>query len=490
MSATGRTIRLEQELRREISSITDAQVRELVRAWVIAWDEIAPDLTKVLLEMLVAGEDITRSELLRSERLRKVLIQIAAALDLLTEDAGLIITGTLRDVIDLAGGAQAAIIDSQLPPGADQLVDLAKWSRVDHRQIEAIVRRSTEEITSRLRPLSDQAQIAVRRELVRGVAAGSNPKVIASRIVARAEKQFNGGLSRALTIARTETLDAHRAAAQLGQAEHADVLAGWEWIATLGPRTCPACWGQHGTMHELTEPGPLGHQNCRCARLPVVKPWAELGFPTIEEPLSMFPDADLAFGALSKAEQVAILGQRGWDAWKAGEFPRSQWAVRRSAIGWRDSFVPAKPPKVDPVPRPRIRPLPGKPEKGRIIRPPAGTKVHQHELDTAGRLASLGYDVEFLPNPHDVKSADMIVLGMEWEAKSPTGVGPSVIVDNLRRAAAQSDRAILDLVRTKLTLEEALKQIESYWKRPRGSNPLEAIWVLPHDVTQHFTLER
>lgn len=489
MPATGRTVRLEQELRREIASITDAQVRDLVRAWVIAWDEISPDLTAVLVEMLTSGEEITRAQMLRSERLRKVLEEIATALDTLFAGTRVTVTGSLRDVIDAAGGAQASIIDSQLPPKAHQLVDLDAWSRVDARQIDAIVRRSTEEVTSRTRPLATQSLLAVRRELVRGVAAGSNPRVIASRIVARAERKFNGGLARALTIARTETLDAYRAAAQAGQEQHADVLAGWEWVASLGPRTCPACWGMNGTVHELTEPGPLGHQNCRCARVPVVKPWAELGFPNLAEPPKMTPDADIAFAALTKAEQVTVLGQRGWDAWKAGLFPRRDWAVRRTAIGWRDSFVPAKPPRVPDVVRARVQPPEGKPDRGQIVRP-EGLKLHQHELDTGRRLTSLGYDVEYLPNPHDVKSADMIVLGSIWEAKSPTGVGPSVIIDNLRRASAQADRAILDLARTSLTLDEALAQIEKYWKRPRGSNPLEAIWVLPHDVTQHFTLER
>lgn len=343
MAVTRKTLRLEQDLRVEIAKITDRHVRDMVAAWATAWDEVAPDLTAVLLEMLTAGPEVTRSQLLKSVRLRKVLGVIADELDGLIKDAGVTATGSLRDVIDMTGGAQASILDSQLPAGSG-LVDLDAWSRVDEKQIAAIVKRSTQKITAASRPLSAQAQAAVRRELIRGVASGSNPRETARKIVARAEGGFNGGLSRALTIARTETLDAHRAAAQLAQAEHTDVLAGWEWLATLGPRTCPACWGMNGTIHDLKEPGPLGHQNCRCSRLPVTKAWSKLGLKG-KEPAPVHVSTESAFGAMSKADQVKVLGPKGWDAWQAGKFPPSQWATRRKTPGWRDSYVPAKPPK-------------------------------------------------------------------------------------------------------------------------------------------------
>ncbi|GAB2762490.1 phage minor head protein [Nocardioides pakistanensis] len=344
MAITRRTLRLEQELRDELATVTDAQARHLVRAWATAWDEVAPDLTAVLLDMLVAGDRVTRTQLLRSTRLRKALAVIADHLDTLATDAGVRITSDLQAVIDAAGGAQASVIDSQLPPNAPELVDLDAWSKVDERQITAIVERSTEQITARTKPLSAEAYDAVRRELIRGVTSGSNPRETARRIVARAEGGFNGGLTRALVISRTETLDAHRAAAAVGQAQHTDVLAGWVWTAALSARTCPACFAQHGTTHPLTEPGPLGHQQCRCSRVPVTRSWADLGFPELEEPESLLPDAEAYFDGLPAADQKTILGTRRYDAWVAGEFPMSSWAVRRTTPGWRDSYVVAPAP--------------------------------------------------------------------------------------------------------------------------------------------------
>lgn len=344
MAITPTTLRLQNRLEADLAAVTDAQIRDLTRAWAEAWDEISPDLTATLLELLTAGDDISRGQMLRSTRLRNALAVIADQLQALAAAAGVRIIGDLDEVVDRAGSAQASIVDSQLPPGAAQLVELDTWSRVDDRQIAAIVRRSTQQITSLAKPLSREASAAVRRELIRGVAAGTNPRETAAQMVARAEKAFNGGLTRAMVIARTETLDAHRAAAALGQEPHADVLAGWVWTASMSARTCQACFGMNGQQFPITTPGPEGHQQCRCTRVPVTKTWKQLGFD-IEEPPSVLPDSAEFFDGLGAAEQRAILGRAGYDAWKAGRFPMDRWAVKRSTPGWRDSYVSAKPPK-------------------------------------------------------------------------------------------------------------------------------------------------
>lgn len=344
MPVTDRTLALQRQIDDAVDRIVDTHTRELVRAWADAWDEVAPDLTATLLDMLTAGDRVTRTQLLRSTRLRKVLAVIADRLEQLGRDAGVRIIGDLQGIIDTAGSAQASVIDSQIPPGSGLLDDLDTWSRVDQAQIDAIVRRSTEQITALTRPLADEAYQIVRRELIRGVAAGSNPRATAARMVRRAETAgFNLSLNRALTIARTETLDAHRAAAQLGQAQHTDVLQGWMWVAALSERTCPACLAMNGTVHDLTEPGPLGHQQCRCARVPTVKPWSELGIDGIDEPPSLVPDSAAFFESLTAAQQKTILGTTRYDAWVAGRFPMNQWATRRTTPGWRDSYVVGSP---------------------------------------------------------------------------------------------------------------------------------------------------
>lgn len=346
MAITAKTRRLANELRAELVRVTDGHQRAMLDAWVRAWDEVAPDLRDTLEQIIreAKGGAVSHGALLRNARLRRSLAHIADRLDRLTRDAGVQVTGDLRGLIDAAGEAQAAIIASQLPGVGQDLVDLDAWSRVDTRQIDAIVRRTTEQITAAHYPISERAYAAVQRELTRGIASGANPRVTARRMVARAEGPFNGGLGRALTIARTETLDAYREASRLSQVEHADVLDGWQWQASLGKRTCPACLSMSGQVFPLSTPGPEGHQNCRCARLPVVKSWRDLGFD-VDEPESVLPSSSDYFEGLTAAEQRDILGDTGYDAWKRGDWPMSQWAVKRETPGWRDSYVVARPPR-------------------------------------------------------------------------------------------------------------------------------------------------
>lgn len=341
MAVTDRTMRIVQDLRLQLDRVVDTQTSDLVRAWAIAWDEVSPDLQAALAELLATpGDRITRAQMLRSRRLMQSLAIIADRLETLADEAGVRITGDLQDVIDTAGTAQAAIIDSQLPPGSG-LVNLQGWDRVDPRQLDAIVTRSTERIVSRLQPLSEDVMNVVRRELVRGVAAGSNPRETARRMVQRVEGHVNGrwGLTRALVISRTETLDAHRAAARVAQMQdaHADVLAEWEWVCQLDSRSCPACWSMHGTRFPLEAPGPEDHPQGRCARLPRTKSWADLGFD-IEEPPDLLPDAEQRFTELAADEQRTILGPRRFEAWQAGDYPMGGWATRRENPDWRPSY--------------------------------------------------------------------------------------------------------------------------------------------------------
>ncbi len=344
MAVTATTVRLANRLRRDLLKITDQQTRDLVAAWARAWDEVAGDLEVAMLDLAAGAQDdrITPAQILRSHRLRYSLDAIARRLTALADEAGVRIVGDLRAVIDAAGEAQAEIIDSQLPKSARDA--LTGWDRVDARQLDAIVQRTTEQIASGLWPLSAEAQGVIRRELVRGLAAGTNPRATAARMMARAEGGFNGGLTRALTIARTETLDAHRAAAALAHGQNTDVLKGWVWMCSLSSRTCPACLARNGTEHPLDEPGPEDHQNGRCTRVPLTKSWRDLGID-LDEPKSVLPDSRAWFGEQPAATQQQILGPARYAAWKAGDFPMDQWATRKANPDWRPSYVTSPVPK-------------------------------------------------------------------------------------------------------------------------------------------------
>lgn len=343
MAYTPHTRRIVARLRADLAHVTDQQTRDLVRAWVAAWNEVAPDLNATLLDMLVAGDRISRVALMRSERLRKVLTLVAFHLQELSDQAQVRILGDLERVIDIAGSAQASIIDSQLPAGSTHLIDLQDWTRVDDRALSAIVHQSTQQITSTMRPLSADATRATRLELLRGYAAGQTPRATAARIVARTEGRFNGGLTRALAIARTEMLDASRAGAHLGRMQNADVLRGWSWHCELSPRSCPACISMDGQVFPLDVPGPDDHVNGRCTAVPETKTWAELGID-LPEPTPIRQDAGDWFAEQPATVQKQILGPSRYEAWKAGDYPMQEWAHTVANPDWRSSVQVTKPP--------------------------------------------------------------------------------------------------------------------------------------------------
>ena len=86
-----------------------------------------------------------------------------------------------------------------------------------------------------------------------------------------------------------------------------------------------------------------------------------------------------------------------------------------------------------------------------------------HELETAGFLANLGYDIDFI-SPSQIKGAktpDIKMMGLEWEIKSPISDGKRSIEHAMRSALRQSENIIFDLRRSKISTERALSKIKS-----------------------------
>lgn len=343
MAVSKRTLRLLAGMRIQIGKTVDAATEEVARAWGAAWNEVAPEWQAAIDELIRMGNDgkwPTRMQVLRAERAARALEVTKAALDDLATNSGVTVTRTLPDVVALTETIHRQLIASQYPAQAGSQATLtASFARVDSKAAAAIVKRSTQRITALHRPLSAEATQAMKSSLIRGVLIGENPNRAASRMIARVKGDFDGGLVRAKVIARTEILDAHREAGLASDKANADVLQGWQWIAELDARTCPSCWVQHGSIHDLDEAGPLDHQQGRCARLPATKPWRDLGFD-LDEPASLLPDAEQTFRAMPRDDQLAVMGKARLDLLDKGQVSWADLSTRRTTAGWRDSFAP------------------------------------------------------------------------------------------------------------------------------------------------------
>lgn len=348
MAHTRETLRLAGDLRIVIDAHVDQATRDLVQAWSRAWQNLVLDwglAYRPLIAAHRAGTKATRAEIMRARRTTNALIATRRALTDLAEQAHLRILQPVDTIVAQAAAGQNLMVASQLPPGQAAIRVRDSLARVDQKQLEAIVLRTTQQVTTLATALEPLGMQAINAELVRGIALGLNPRKVARSMVTAAdlvdnmERAFHLPLNRAMVIARTEMLDAHRAGAAAGQAANADVLQGWQWGAQLDSRTCPSCWGRHGSMHSLSEPGPLDHQQGRCARIPVLKSWSDLGFD-MDEPASVLPDAQKAFAALSKADQLKIMGPERLAALQSGDLSWEGLSTRRRTPGWRDSYAP------------------------------------------------------------------------------------------------------------------------------------------------------
>jgi hypothetical protein len=318
-------------------------VRDLTAAWVQAWDTLSDQWRQAIADVVAAYVDTgvwpAPWRLARIERLYAAQQATGQALAALAAGANTTAGLGATEVVAATAAAEPAIMASQLPANLAAAALETYAARIAPSALESIAVRARQQIHAGTWPLSSDAIEAMRRALITGVATGTHPTRAAADMVRQVEGAFNGGLARAINISRTEMLDAYRQASAAVHAANADVLDGWTWIATLDRRTCSGCWGMHGTHHPLDQAGPLDHQQGRCARMPKVKSWAELGIPGVEGE-DLTPDAERVFAALPDDDQLAVMGPGRLALLTAGRVQWADLAVRRDTQAWRPSYVP------------------------------------------------------------------------------------------------------------------------------------------------------
>lgn len=336
MAVTSQTIAATLQMRAELEKYVIESELRLAKMWSTAWREVADEYALAvadLVDMAEKGDWPTRTQVLRAQRVDNAL---KVTLDQMSDLVPASATAMQDNLATITASAQhwsERIVRSQLPThGISQT-----WSRVDVGAMDAIVKRSTGRIHSLTMPLTRDMESRMKAVLIRGVAVGENPRTTARQMLRRCEQVFAGGRARALNIARTEILDAHRAAALRSRAVNSDVIGGWRWMCTLSGRTCPACLSQHGSRHDAKEPGPLGHQQCRCTGLPVTKTWRQLGID-LDEPPDTFPDARQWFNDQPRETQLRIMGPQRLAKFNSGELGWDDMATRKSTPGWRDAY--------------------------------------------------------------------------------------------------------------------------------------------------------
>ncbi len=335
MAVTARTLRLAREVRKILTGLLDSLTRTLTAGWAKAWDRLAGRFAVAVKGLLATngGKWPSRRQVNQSPELNDVLAAAAAEHDELVDLLRTRGSAAATKAARAASAAQSGLIDSQLPSGHNLRV-----GQVSDGALDAIANRTARRITTLSGHITRDVIAAIRDELVRGIRSGDSPEEVARLILSRAEARWSGGLGRAATIAHTEVADSFRQASMIAQLAARDVLRGWTWICQLRPNSCGACWAMHGSEHPLDEPGPDDHPNGKCTRGPLTKTWKELGFDFPETP-SLLPDAQTAFAALSRSQQLAVMGPTRLDLLDRGEISWADLATRRENPGWRPSIT-------------------------------------------------------------------------------------------------------------------------------------------------------
>ena len=326
--------------RREVAranAVVNETTRQLARAWASGWDEIVDVWDTAMIDLVTNpenGEWPSRLQIVRNAKAQKALELTANKLEQLAAEGTLTVSDSVPKMVQAGAETQKKLVTQQLPPKS-----AVTWTRLDPVAIDWIVQRSTEQIESQFWVLTSEMQAVMKQTLIRGSLIGDSPYEVAELMVDRLNGNFNGGLSRAETIARTEMMDALRHGTEAVYRQNRDVLAGWRWTCTLSSRTCPACLAMDGTVFDLDEPGPLGHQNCRCTAVPITKTWAELGFTDIPEPgVDEPPTGREWFDKQPEKVQHQIMGRKRLSLYQQNKIGWDDMHTVRRTPYWRDSI--------------------------------------------------------------------------------------------------------------------------------------------------------
>ena len=152
------------------------------------------------------------------------------------------------------------------------------------------------------------------------IATGAGSRETANVI----QNAVNTTHARALTISRTETLQAYRGASLDIYKRNSDVVEQWRWMCEKSVNTCAMCLAMDGSLHDLDETLD-SHPNCRCVATPVTKSWDDilspLGIDASDIPETShdtYQTGQEWFDDQSSDKQREILGPAKFDAYQDG----------------------------------------------------------------------------------------------------------------------------------------------------------------------------
>lgn len=278
------------------------------RAWLAVEDELEARiyaLASRVAEMRAAGETVVLWRLAELDRYRDLLLAVQNRLGqfgtsilpfIREEQRHLAVLGVLHS----AEGIRGAMIDAGLE------VPL-QFNVVPTAVVETMVGMAgpgfDAPLGQLLRAAWPDAVDGLTDALIRGIAVGDNPRVVARAMA----DGMTDGLDRMMTIARTEMLRTYREASRL-EYQQSGVVTGYRRIAAHDADTCLACIAMDGEEYETDELMEI-HPNDRCAMVPIVLDMPAVEWQAGQDWLDVQPEE----------VQRGILGPARYDLYSSGQ---------------------------------------------------------------------------------------------------------------------------------------------------------------------------
>lgn len=269
-------------------------------------------LTRWIVTEQKAGQPVTRAWLLRQARFRDLLVQTATAM---TEYSRQIEAEAIVQTTAAAETARTeAVVAIQQALGPMPVGVSMSFNTLPVGAVNEITARlaAGQPLRQLLDSFGTEAAGMAREALISGVGLGLGPRQTAAVV----RKALDVSAVRALTIVRTEQLQAYRGASLQTYQANSDVVKGWRWRCARQTRTCAMCWGMDGQEFGIDQTLD-SHPNCRCSMQPITKSWAELGFTGIPDRPEPEP-GHVVFARLSEDDQLKVLGPGKLELFKAG----------------------------------------------------------------------------------------------------------------------------------------------------------------------------
>ena len=311
-----------QQFRSQLAAQEAAAAQRMGRIYAQIYQSQVNEL-RALAEQLAGLDEIKPSQIIKYQRTQALLKQIEEQ----AARFGVVVQGEIaniqRDAIEMGVNGSLKLMEASLPPlpPAQHRAIVGSFNRLHADAIEAMAG-----LLGPDSPLNERLQDAygqyvasqVESHMLRGIAAGQNPRTIARLLNKNVLAGLGNGLTSALTTVRTAQIKSYQIANHATYAANSDIVPRWVWHSALDGRTCMSCVNQHGKEFPVTETL-NDHHNGRCAAIPKTITYRDLGLD-IDEPVEPIQRGEDWFKAQPEATQRAMMGRGKWEAWNADKF--------------------------------------------------------------------------------------------------------------------------------------------------------------------------